>query len=1607
MPRSEFVHLHVHTQYSLLDGACQLKKLTALASRLQMQSLAITDHGNLFGAIEFYQEAQNAGIKPIIGCEVYIAPKSRFEKTASAIQEAANHFILLCKDEEGYHNLMRLVSLAYLEGFYYRPRIDKESLAKYSKGLIGLSACLKGEVPCFLKNNQYNLALKCADDFSQILGKGNFYLELQENKIPEQAIANQGLLKIANELSLPIAATNDVHYLSRETAKAHEALLCIQTQTTLSDPAHMRFQTDEFYFKTQEEMKALFKELPQAIANTVEIAERCNLELDFKKLHLPHYQPQEGALSRDEFLRKLCQEGLKRRFPQGIGPEIEERLEHELSIIKKIGFTSYFLIVWDFIHFAKSKDIPVGPGRGSAAGSLVSYLLAITDINPLKYGLLFERFLNPERVGLPDIDIDFCYERRQEVIDYVTQKYGRQNVAQIITFGTMLARAVIRDVGRVMGIAYADVDKIAKLIPAELNITLEDALTQEPELKKLYDTDPAISQLIDTAKSLEGLTRHASTHAAGVVISDQPLEQYLPLFKSSEGQITTGYSMESLEKIGLLKIDFLGLRTLTVIERACEIIALRHALKMDIEAITLDDHKAFQLLSSAQTMGVFQLESNGMRDLLRKIKPDKFEDLIAILALYRPGPMGSGMLEDFIQRRANNTAIHYESKKMEPILNSTYGIMVYQEQVMQIASTLAGFSLAQADILRKAMAKKIPEVIERQRKGFLEGCKKNGIREQAANKIFDQIEFFSGYGFNKCVIGSTRITDADSGKVITVKELYEKTYTAQATYSLSGDLKIVKSKIRGVFANGRKTVYKLKTSLGKEITATGNHPFYTINGWKYMRDLCAGEKIGLARQIPSAQNDTSSIENYKLVVLAGILSEGNTCHPSGTYFYNNDKVMIGDFVRNAKQFYGTEPTIRTRGRRYEVYCGTGQDAKFCSEQIPWNKGFRKDTYAAAKAQLANRKSGLRIWIEELNLNNKKAGEKSIPAAIFSLGREQLSLFIGRLWSGDGFIFSKNNTTPFYASASIVLCQQLQELLLRFAITSRLCVKKFNYKYKGKTSSKIGYCLYLYGRHGISAFISRITPYIIGKEKQIGQLISYYDKTSPDLESKDTLPAEIKYIVREEKDKSGLTWKELENRTGICMKEFYGGVKSYKKGFRRKTILHLAQFFESQKLLILVNADIIWDSVKSIEFSGIEETYDLEIGQTHNFIANGIIVHNSHSAAYAMISYRTAYLKANYPVEFMAALLTSEKDNTDKIVEYVAECQRMGIEVLPADINESRDIFTVIDGNKIRFGLIAVKNVGQGAIESILKVRDQRGKFSSLEDFCEHLDLRLVNRKVTESLIKAGAMDCLGQYRAQLMVNLEYVLESSSRAQKEKAKGQLSFFDLGPENGFKKITAENSQQVKEWPEPQLLAFEKEMLGFYITGHPLARFANQLKRFTSCSIAHLHTNKDGDLIKLAGLIVKIKHTVTRKSGEKMAILKLEDLSGSVELLVFPEAFKQNSRYIQPNSVILTQGRLNLKEEAPKIVVNSIIPLEEAYKQVSKIDINIAGLKENLLSSLKQALSEHSGPTPVYLHMDSPNRTRLQILVSNELHVQPNQNLIHDIETLLGEERFSLTL
>ena len=1146
MPHSEFIHLHVHTQYSLLDGACRIPDLLNLAKSFNMDSLAITDHGNLFGAIDFYTQAQKSGIKPIIGCEMYIAPGSRLEKSSSGIDEAAYHLLLLAKNERGYKNLMKLVSIGYLEGFYYRPRIDRDVLAKFNEGLIGLSACLKGEIPSLIYENRINQALKVADEFRQIFGRDNFYLELQDNDLEEQTKVNEGLLKIAKELTLEIVATCDVHYLRQEDAAAHDALLCIQTQAMLDNPNRLKFRTPEFYLKSPQEMLKSFHHLPQAIKNTLVIASRCNLELDFSKTHLPQYSPPQG-MKRQDYLRYLCEEKINQRFKNRFSPQHRERLEHELKIINSTGFTSYFLIVWDFVNFAKKNNILVGPGRGSAAGSLVSYLLGITDIDPIEYGLLFERFLNPERKELPDIDIDFCDERRGEVINYATQKYGQENVAQIITFGTMQARGVIRDVGRVMGMSYSDVDRIAKMIPFDPNITLKTALESEPEMKNLYITDQSVKRLITTALSLEGLVRHASVHAAGVVIADAPLTEYMPLFKSQDGQITTGFSMGALSKIGLLKIDFLGLRTLTVIDHTLRIINERHKSMLKIEDIDLEDAKTFNLLKAGLTVGIFQLESSGMRDLLKKLEPHCFRDLIALLALYRPGPMGSGMLDDFIRRRHGRTPIHYDHKKLEPILKETHGIIVYQEQVMQIASVLAGFSLTQADRLRRAMSKKIPEVMEEERKNFMLGCKQNNITEAKADKIFKLIEYFSGYGFNL----------------------------------------------------------------------------------------------------------------------------------------------------------------------------------------------------------------------------------------------------------------------------------------------------------------------------------------------------------------------------------------------------------------------------------------------------------------------------SHSTAYAMISYRTAYLKANHPLEFMTALLNSERQNSDKIVIYIGEAAKMGLKVLPPDINKSNAEFKIESENSIRFGLLAIKNVGAGAIQSIVESRQKWKEFRNLEDFCQHIDLRLTNRKVIESLIKAGTMDCLGLIRAQMSVSLNQVLDFASQIQKEKRNGQLSFFDTQDNFGFKR--ALQLPKIKEWPQPQLLAFEKDMLGFYVSGHPLTHHAKEMTRFKFNTSNELKSFSNGNRVKIIGLITKSKITTTRSTNEKMAILKLEDLEGAVEVLVFPRTYKIVARNIMPNSIVYVKGKISLREgqDLPAIISEGLLLFEELYNLIKTIFVDITAIKENLFESLKQILDSSRGLVPVHFYLNSADRSSHQRLIDQQFYVQPSQKLIDEIEAVLGENRVSLAM
>lgn len=747
MSHADFVHLNVHTEYSLLNSTAKVTDLVKRSAELKLPALAITDSGNLFGAVEFYSEAMKKGVKPIIGMQTYVAPGSRFERQTHGIKEASFRLTLLAKDEKGYQNLMKLSSMGYLEGFYYKPRVDKESLAKYSEGLIALSGDYKGEVPYYLLYDQPDDAKRALGEYLEIFGKKNFYLEVMDHGLePDQKMIAE-CAKLSKETGVSLVATHPVFYVKRDGAQAHDALICIGSGSKIEDASRFRFQSDEYYLKSPEEMKERFKEHPEAIRASVEIAEKCNVKLEFGKIHLPYYKPPEGK-TQEGYVRELCFSMLKERM-KTIPPDYEARLTRELDLIAKMGYTSYFLIVWDFIRFAREKGIPVGPGRGSAAGSLVAYALRITDADPIVHGLIFERFLNPDRVSMPDIDIDFCYERRDEVIDYVRKKYGSNSVAQIITFGTMAARAAVRDVGRVMNFTYAEVDKIAKLIPMELGITIKDALLKEPELKKLKDTDARVDQLVKISMELEGLSRHASIHAAGVVISDRELSEYVALYKTDE-QICTQFTMGDLEKIGLLKMDFLGLRTLTVLHDAVKIIKKNRGVDIKLDELPWEEPKAFERLAKGDAWGVFQLESSGMRDLLKKMKPTKFDHLVALLALYRPGPLGSGMVDDFIKRMKNPALIQYDHPKLEPALKETYGIILYQEQVMRIVSDLAGFTLAQADSLRRAIGKKNPEVMAKEKQNFVNGSVKNSDCDpKVAEKIWDLIDYFSGYGFNK------------------------------------------------------------------------------------------------------------------------------------------------------------------------------------------------------------------------------------------------------------------------------------------------------------------------------------------------------------------------------------------------------------------------------------------------------------------------------------------------------------------------------------------------------------------------------------------------------------------------------------------------------------------------------------------------------------------------------------------------------------------------------------------------------------------------------------------------------------------------------------------
>ena len=1144
MPQTPFVHLHVHTEYSLLDGACRIDDLVAAAVAQGAEALAITDHGNLHGVIAFYEAATEAGLKPIIGYEAYVAPGRRQDRqTLPGTQDAGHHLILLAEDERGYRNLLRLATTASLDGFYYRPRIDKECLAEYHEGLIGMSACLQGEVQRHLLAGDTDAARRTVDTYRQILGPDCFYLELQDHGIEEERRVRPLIVALAREMGAAVVATNDVHYIHAADTRAHDALLCINTGKILSDQGRMRYREREFHLKTYEEMQARFADVPEALANTLEVARRCHLKLEFGAHHAPVFPTPPGETP-ESVLRQLCDEGMVRRYG-AVTKVLRERLEHELEIIEAKKFSSYFLIVHDFVRYASQRGIPCG-ARGSGVGCMVAYLLNLSTVDPIRYGLLFERFMDPSRNEMPDLDIDICQDGRRDLIQYVREKYGEANVAQIITFGTMAARAAVRDVGRVLNIPLPEVDRIAKKIPFQLGMTLDKALQQEPDLAQMVENEPLVRELIDIAKRLEGVSRHASVHAAGVVIADAPLVNYVPLCRVGD-DLTTQWDMNAVARIGLLKMDFLGLRTLSTMQRAVQLVRTHRGQEIDLDQVPLDDPKVFEVFQRGETRGIFQFESAGMRDLLQKLKPDRLDDLIAANALYRPGPMV--MIDDFIARKHGRAIYEYPHPILKEILGETHGIMAYQEQVMRIVNRMGDIPLDRAYKLIKAISKKKHDVIHAEEDAFRAGCRQHHLPEPLAAQIWELITHFGGYGFNK----------------------------------------------------------------------------------------------------------------------------------------------------------------------------------------------------------------------------------------------------------------------------------------------------------------------------------------------------------------------------------------------------------------------------------------------------------------------------SHSARYAQIAYQTAWLKAHYPVEFMAALLTYEMGDSDKLAEYIDECRRMDITVDPPDVNESGADFTVV-GEKIRFGLAAVKGVGERAVEAIVEARRKVGRFASLFQFCEHVDLAAVNRAVVESLVKCGAFDSTGARRSQLAAVLEQALAAGAQAQDDTRKGQMNFFgEFAADGPAQEIPLPD---IPEWPPNRLSKLEKESLGLYVLHHPLGQYEKTLRHFVTATSADLAQLPQDAEVLLGGLIKSVRPIVTktgRNVGARMAVFDLEDLAGTVTCVVFPRDYQECQDLVEPDRIVFVRGQVDRQREEPQVRTSEVIDVEDGKRRFSTalvIRLTEAGLDDAMLAALRGVLQRHRGALPVYLELAGPSGTKTLIRTGDDLRVAMTADLQRDLENLLGQGHAVMT-
>ena len=1557
----DFVHLHVHSDYSLLDGLAKVPSLVKRAQECGQTAIALTDHGTVSGAINFYKEAKKGGIKPILGCEIYQSLGPMQER-----KRGYNHLTVLAKNDAGWKNLSRIASLANLEGFYYRPRVDFETLAKHSEGLVVLSGCLKGSVPVSLQQDRWDEARERAGQFKEVFGD-DFYLEVQPNSLEQQKVVNTGCLKLAREMGIKPVATCDLHYIQKADAPAQEVRICIASGKLLSDENRLQMK-DDFYFKSSEEMFAAFAECPEAVLATREIADKITdydlLPGNRNEYFLPKFLPPDGSHP-DDFFDRTCDEGLRRRYGKEPTAEQHERLDFEKGVIRKLGFVNYFLIVADFINWARQNDCPVGPGRGSAAGSIVAYVLGITDIDPLRYDLLFERFLNPSRVSMPDIDVDFCERNRPRVIDYTRNKYGAENVCQIVTFGTLKPKAVIKDVGRVLEIPYGTVEKISKLIPDGPKLkTLEQAFTESPDLAALRD-DPHYAKLFEMALRLEGINRHEGKHAAGVVISDIDLVERIPL-TLVKGDKTTQFTMTEVEEVGLLKMDFLGLRTLTLIECALKLLRKR-GIDIDMDHVALDDAKTFEMLSRGDSKAVFQLESSGFRKLLKGAKPDRFEDIIALIALYRPGPLGSGMDQTYIDRKHGREPVTYPTDLLEPILGETYGCILYQEQVMRIANLIAGLSMSDADTLRKAMGKKKLDLMNKFKPPFIAGFEQKGVKYEVAELVWNQIAFFAEYGFNKCVVGSTEVVHAETGEVLTVGELFAQ-QRPFVVHALGADWKLRPRRVTDVMHNGEKPVFELVTQQGKRIVATGNHPFRTLDGWTNLEDLSPGDRIAAPRSLPIETR--ASWPRHEVIALAGLLSEGNTCHPSCLYFYGNEPALVDDFATAANAFPHTDARVsaRTDGRFEVCVSRARRKPGLMDAQSGTLEPLTTAPLASAGAATATlprvRRSGAFLWAEGLGILGCKATTKRVPLEVFRLRDDDVALFLGRLWAGDGFIANATQAVPFYATSSPRLARDVQTLLLRLGIVSGLHEKRF--KYRG--TERPGFTVHLLGEGSAEAFAARVLPHCVGRERQGEQLREHLASTARRASSKDTIPATVCAWVDEERRAQGLTWKALEQRSGVSVKELYGGRPSpRKRGFRRQTVERLAAFFASARLSALAESDVFWDQVVSIEARGVEPTFDLTVEVDHNFVADGLIVHNSHSAAYGLVTYRTAYLKAHHPAEFMAATLTSWLGDTDRILDYIGDCERMGIEVLPPDVNRSDVDFDVRDG-QIIYGLGAIKGLGEAAAEAIVASRAklEGGRYRSIFHFCEEVDAKFLGRTVLEALVKAGAFDTLGAKRSQLGAVVEQALQMGVTAQKEKLSKQVGLFDMGSAaQDLDKIEKDLLPNIPEWKDSELLAAEKEALGFYLTRHPLDNHRELLERYAAHQLGKLSECAPKSEVTVGGLITNVRLHMTAK-GKQMAFVTLEDYSGSSDAVVFPSAYMDVRAFLVLEKVVFIQGKVDTEREPPSVLVDKMIPIEDAEGKLRvavKTELTVEETTEDMIRRFREVLLLHRGDDPVF--------------------------------------------